>query len=382
MYVHIPFCEKRCGYCAFAVAPVGKNKEFLGRAAERYIEALKWEMGRSFLLYGKQWSQDDKRKSISPSVNTVFFGGGTPTMLSVGQLGQIVSAIRSNFKCEPNQEWSIEAHPGTFLGEDAREKIQGIKNLGFNRISFGLESLKEETLKKLYRDYTFKDIAGIIRLCHDVGLSNINFDLICGWPQETKEDFMESLKLAVSLEPKHLSIYPLQIEENTTFSRMGVEVNLDHQAEEFVAAHDFLTAQGYDHYEIANYSKPGFESKHNLAYWYYEDYLGIGLGAASKIGMKSFTNVRAFEPYLKACQPGASPIGEDILLSEDDLTRRKVILGLRLSQGVSTATLESVVDAGTLSDFRSQGHLLNKNGNSYLTPQGWLISNQLFSALV
>lgn len=345
---------------------MGKNKDFLDSAASSYIKALEWELS--------QWEGNF-------SIGTVYFGGGTPSLLSLGQLEELTSFIRRSFDCEKNAEFSLEANPSSLKGHVGVEKLKGLACLGFNRISFGVESLNEQTLRGLYRDYGFEDLAFIVEACREARLSNINFDLICGLPRETKADFSRTLALAVSLNPAHMSVYPLQIEEGTFFERAGFGADYDRQADEYLDAHQYLTRRGFKHYEIANFAKPGFESQHNLAYWRYDDYLGVGLGAASKVGKKTWTNVRKYPNYIHAFERRMPLVEEKQILSEQELLQRQIILGLRLKDGVSTQLLAERVDPDVFSQFKSKGYLTNKNGSVSLTPEGWLVSNQLFKVI-
>lgn len=360
LYLHIPFCERRCGYCSFAIS-TSPNEEVW----RRYYQALLRELDH--------WQARFE-------IHSVYVGGGTPTLWSLSLLEDLSKAIRSRFSIFPAAEWTIEAHPSTLIEPGGREKLAGLAQAGFNRLSIGIESFEPETLLQLGRRYGPQEVALAVEGARESGFSNINLDLILGWPWETMQDFENSLHLAASMPAQHLSLYPLAVEEKTPFERMGIQVDLDAQALEYLSAHEYLEGQGWDHYEIANYSRPGQRSRHNMTYWNYQDYLGLGMGASSKIGSMSFTNVRSLDPYLKAMETGA-PAAESQEMSQEEIRRRQIILGLRIKEGIAGRVLSEMSHVPVIQQFWEQGWLISEGGRTRLTPQGWLISNQLFGAI-
>ena len=348
LYVHIPFCERRCGYCSFAVS-TSPNRALW----ERYVRAVILELDR--------WQGQF-------SVGSIFFGGGTPSLLSAELLGTLVRAIEERFDVDDGIERCIEAHPSTLLDADAKDKLAGFIRLGFNRLSLGIESFCPSTLENLRRRYKPQDVAALTELAREAGFANMNFDLIFGWPWESERDFEESLETTTTLAPEHISIYPLAIEELTPFEKLGVRVDPDQQARLYLSAHDYLERMGWEHYEIANFCRPGNRSKHNMRYWRYDDYLGVGLGAASKIGNLAFTNGRGMSPYLAAAQSRLNPAVETIDLNAAEIWRRRTILGLRLKEGVCVAALGGLRSHPTVEHFWNSGRLVEQDGRACLTP--------------
>ncbi|MBI4064160.1 MAG: radical SAM family heme chaperone HemW [Elusimicrobia bacterium] len=358
LYVHIPFCRRRCDYCAFATHAVSDASVW-----ERYVDVLIREI--------EMWRGRFKAA-------TVFFGGGTPTLLPVSLIGRVTAAIRSSFDVDPAAEWTIEGHPATLMGERGRECLGRLTQLGFNRLSLGVESVHNATLAKLSRDYDFDDVCDVVGAAREQGFSNINLDLILGWPWESDKQHRESISKACELAPTHLSVYPLKIEEGTPFFRQNVPVNPDFQADEYMATHEILQGLGWEHYEVANFARTGFRSRHNLIYWHFGDYLGLGVSAASKIGQRSFSNARDIRNYTACLREGRSPCADEEVLDAREIDRRKVIMGLRLKEGVRSNSARSLFQEDILSDFKNLDYLREETGSLRFTPSGWLVSNQLY----
>lgn len=365
LYLHIPFCIKRCGYCAFATY-VSSDQGLW----QSYAEALCWEIGAQ--------AQRFRGEIGDRPLASVYFGGGTPSLMPELLLENIVSCVRRYFAAAADAEWTLEAHPQTFL--DCRQKPSQLVRMGFNRVSLGIESLQPATLDRLKRHYDFSAVGECVDLLRQAGLKNINFDLIAGWPWESVAMFEQSLRQALTLKPAHLSVYPLTVEEGTPFAQHEVTVDADIEAELMMLAHAMLKEAGYEHYEIANFAKSGHESRHNLLYWRSHDYLACGLSAAGKMGSYYFTNERDLRDYLRLCREGELPVGDNYRVNQKEGLRRQVIMGLRLKEGVKADDLHAVAPAAAIEGFKERGFLVNRNGQIALSPEGWLVSNQLFSA--
>ncbi|MBI4668402.1 MAG: radical SAM family heme chaperone HemW [Elusimicrobia bacterium] len=354
LYLHIPFCLRRCGYCAF-ISSTGNGRKIF----ERYTDSLATEM--------ESWQGKVRAKSV-------FFGGGTPTILPIDLLDRLVKAVRESFNPMLEAEWTIEGHPSTL--DDG--KLACLVKLGFNRLSLGIESFNPETLKRLNRGYDPDHAGRIVSQARKAGFRNINFDIVLGWPWETDGQYQNSIKAAMELAPEHLSVYSLKIEEGTPFKRLGLTVDSDRQAGQYLWTHSFLEDHGFRHYEIANYARPGFEARHNIFYWHYDDYLGVGVSAASKIGRRSFSNTKSLKRYLALAGAGKPAVGKQERLSDREIIKRKAILRLRLKQGVRRGELNGMIADDIVESFKRLGYLRCKGDYIQMTAQGWLVSNQIF----
>ncbi|EFV23093.1 radical SAM superfamily protein [Anaerostipes caccae] len=260
LYLHIPFCKKKCSYCDFCSFPAGDDE------ISSYIRKLRQEI--------LHWGRLLKR----PSVSTVFIGGGTPSLIPGAQIESLMNTVRDSFSCAENMECTIEANPGTVT----REKLSAYQNCGINRISFGLQSAREEELKILGRIHTFEDFVSGFYMARDCGFQNINVDLMNAVPMQTMESMEQTLLKTAELEPEHLSVYSLIIEEGTPFYDMkGLDDLLpteDEDAAMYERTEKILHTLGYERYELSNYARPGYECRHNCGYWTGKPYLGIWFG--------------------------------------------------------------------------------------------------------
>ena len=322
LYLHIPFCVKKCNYCDFLSAPAGEET----RAA--YVDALLEEI-RGF----------DEPEDYE--VVTVFFGGGTPSILPGQAIFRIMEALREKFSFRKGAEITLEANPGTV----DKEKLSFYKKAGINRLSFGLQSADAEELKKLGRIHTWEKFLESFQLAREAGFSNINVDLMSALPGQTKESWEKTLRQVLVLQPEHISAYSLIIEEGTPFYQLyekdverrdaGEEPELIPSEEEERAMYEatgrILKEQGYLHYEISNYAKPGRECCHNLGYWQRRDYLGFGLGASTLLNPVRYKNTEDLEAYLG----GDFSKKEFFVLTKDNQIEETMFLGLRVLEGVS-----------------------------------------------
>ena len=336
LYLHFPFCVRKCRYCDFLSFPSGEA----GR--EIYLERLKEEIKARGAIY-----QDY-------NIETLFIGGGTPSLMTGQQLTELLDTVRASFHVSPVGEWTMECNPGT---TDA-ETLRIYRNAGINRLSFGLQSMNDEELKYLGRIHTAKQFAENYQAARRVGFENINIDLMSALPGQTTASWLDTLNKAAAFEPEHLSAYSLIIEEETPFwdlygdDRSG-EANADgiiadggagqqgkaailtlpdedSERQMYHLTKRILAEKGYERYEISNYTRKGFECRHNLIYWQRKDYLGLGLGAASMVGNRRFSNVSDMTSYMhdwSYCQ-------EEILDRKAQI-EETMFLGLRCTAGVS-----------------------------------------------
>ena len=349
LYLHIPFCVKKCNYCDFLSAPAGEET----RAA--YVDALLEEI-RGF----------DEPEDYE--VVTVFFGGGTPSILPGQAIFRIMEALREKFSFRKEAEITLEANPGTV----DKEKLSFYKKAGINRLSFGLQSADAEELKKLGRIHTWAKFLESFQLAREAGFSNINVDLMSALPGQTKESWEKTLRQVLALQPEHISAYSLIIEEGTPFYQLyekdverrdaGEEPELIPSEEEERAMYEatgrILKEQGYLHYEISNYAKPGCECRHNLGYWQRRDYLGFGLGASTLLNPVRYKNTEDLEAYLG----GDFSKKEFFVLTKDNQIEETMFLGLRVLEGVSKEQFREQFSCELRVVYRKELEKLEKEG--------------------
>ncbi|HEY9667943.1 MAG TPA: radical SAM family heme chaperone HemW [Coleofasciculaceae cyanobacterium] len=337
-YIHIPFCRRRCYYCDFPVSVVGdKATGSTSGTIEQYVEVLRSEI---------------KTTPVSRRfLETVFFGGGTPSLLSVEQLGRILDTIDQHFGIAAGAEISIEMDPGTFN----LEQLKGYRAVGVTRISLGVQAFQDELLSVCGRSHNSNDIFAAIELLRQVEVPDFSLDLISGLPHQTLEQWRESLETAVQLAPTHISCYDLIVESVTPFGRQyspGVKpLPTDETAAQmYRMAQQVLTSAGYEHYEISNYALPGHQCRHNRVYWENRLYYGFGMGAASYVEGQRFTRPRTRREYYAWVQQfiDAGGVLEGPELSVEDVLLETLMLGLRLAQGLSLSTLSQQFGEKTL----------------------------------
>lgn len=349
LYLHIPFCVKKCNYCDFLSAPAGEET----RAA--YVDALLEEI-RGF----------DEPEDYE--VVTVFFGGGTPSILPGQAIFRIMEVLREKFSFRKGAEITLEANPGTV----DKEKLSFYKKAGINRLSFGLQSADAEELKKLGRIHTWEKFLESFQLAREAGFSNINVDLMSALPGQTKESWEKTLRQVLALQPEHISAYSLIIEEGTPFYQLyekdverrdaGEEPELIPSEEEERAMYEatgrILKEQGYLHYEISNYAKPGRECCHNLGYWQRRDYLGFGLGASTLLNPVRYKNTEDLEAYFG----GDFSKKEFFVLTKDNQIEETMFLGLRVLEGVSKEQFREQFSCELRVVYRKELEKLEKEG--------------------
>jgi putative oxygen-independent coproporphyrinogen III oxidase len=360
VYVHVPFCLTRCGYCDFN-AYAG-----LDHLASRYVGALL----REAELAAPAWASDE--------ITSVFLGGGTPTTLEVADLKALLVCLRRDFAVAPDAEVTIEANPDTV---DLR-KLEGLLEAGFSRLSMGAQSFDPRVLTSLERLHDPASVRRAMREARAAGYANVNLDLIYGADGERIESWEHTLRETVDLAPEHVSAYALTIEPSTP---LGRKVQLgavpppdpDLQADMFELACEVLGDAGYQHYEVSNWAKPGFGCVHNLGYWERRPYLGLGAGAHSYRDDRRWWNVRPPEEYLSLVEAGTLPVGGEERLEPSDAYLEEVFLRLRILEGVPTSWVEPEKAA----PFVESGLLLDQGGALIPTERGMLVLNELILAL-
>jgi putative oxygen-independent coproporphyrinogen III oxidase len=324
LYLHVPFCRTRCHFCAFTLQVHREDR------VQRYLDALASEIR----LHAGQQSLAGRR------LDTVYFGGGTPTSLSAGQLTGILQHIRGSFGLADAAEISVEAHPDTVTEDGLRQ----LADAGFTRVSFGVQSMDDGELLQIGRRTSGNRTQAAVGMARSAGFANINLDLIYGVPGQTPDGWLATLDAVLSLEPAHLSCYALTVEEKTRLHldvRRGdaVEPDAALQNEMEDAAARRLAAAGFTRYEISNYARPGYACRHNLLYWQGQEYLGLGPSAQSYLDGRRFGNIESVEDYDRTLGRDCLPIAESELLSADQRRRERIVFGLRLIEGVDQALL-------------------------------------------
>ena len=372
IYIHIPFCRSRCSYCDFAT---GLHDDEL---AERYVQAVAREISTG-------------RVAEQLWIDTIYFGGGTPSLLKPHQLESLLSAVHNRFRVGDNVEITMEMNPGTV----DPDLLKQFRALGVNRASFGAQTFDDKELAKLGRSHTTADTLETFSDLRRAGFDNISFDLIAGLPGQTLERWQENVNQALALRPEHLSFYLLEVHEGTPLAahiRRGIQPQPDEDLSAIMYEWMLRRASeaGYEHYEISNLCLRGFASRHNTKYWTGEPYFGFGCSAHSYDGQqRRWSNERDIGRYLTAVESDASPIVERQVLSTADLRSEAVFLGMRLMRGVNTnqfldtfgvdlrathqAEIDRFIDAGLVA---VEGDVLK------LTRAGALMSNEVFAAFV
>lgn len=364
LYVHIPFCIKKCNYCDFNSSAAPDDLK------ERYIESLICEMG----------------KYKGEECDTVYIGGGTPTSLKAELLEKVLFGIRDNFKISQVAEFTVEMNPKTA----DMEKLKLMRDSGVNRLSVGVQSFCDNELRALGRVHTAEDAKEAIQLAKKAGFSNISIDLMSAVPYQTKESFAKSLDAAISQNPEHISCYSLILEEGTPLFnavKMG-EVTLcdeDTERELYDYGVDTLEKNGHFRYEISNFAKKGKESRHNLKYWNMEEYIGIGLSAHSFLGGVRFSDTDSMEEY----NNHHFESGKKEILTKEDMMSEFMFLGLRKTEGVSKKAFfdrfgedMTSVFQKPIERFLKMGFLLEENGKIRLSREAVSVSNQIMCEFI
>ncbi|HEU4833241.1 MAG TPA: radical SAM family heme chaperone HemW [Pyrinomonadaceae bacterium] len=371
LYVHIPFCSSRCSYCDFATGL------YQTELAERYVRGLINEIESS--------------RYAGENVDTIYFGGGTPSLLAPAQLESVLAALYDTFKIAADSEITLEINPGSATPE----KLRAFRCLGVNRASFGAQTFDDAELAKLGRSHNSADALRTFADLRDAGFANVSFDLIAGLPGQTLAGWQRNIQQALDLAPEHLSFYLLEIHSGTPLAE-HIRRGIQPQPDEDLAGvmYEWMLEQaaaaGYEHYEISNLCRPGFHSRHNVKYWTAAPYYGFGCSAHSYDGdMRRWSNHRDVLKYVEMVESGASPVVEEQQLSATDVRAEAVFLGMRMMQGVDLRRYRESfgVDlrdqhADDLERFCKAG-LVELDGDLIrLTRTGALLSNEVFAAFV
>ncbi|MDD4200427.1 MAG: radical SAM family heme chaperone HemW [Eubacteriales bacterium] len=375
LYIHVPFCIRKCRYCRFLSFTCSENK-LLAEYADALIREIR-------IRYG-EWPY---RK-----IDSIYIGGGTPSIMPAEDMGRVVKEIKDNFFVSHDCEITIEANPATIT----EDKLKTYLDCGINRISIGVQSFDNAILNFLGRVHDKNDAISAVRLAKKTGFDNVNIDLMFGIPGQTMKMWRDSIRQCLFLRPEHISLYSLQIEEGTPFydmiyvDKVLSEVSENVDRDMFSQALMMMDDAGYHHYEISNASLPGFESRHNLKYWSYNDYLGLGPGASSFIGGQRFKNCESVSEYLKFIKSGMPPVKPEKVetYSEREEMGIFVFTGLRKTEGFSINDFENtfkkdffdVYDPSILEKYK--GFIEIDGLNLKLTEKGLDVSNKIMAEFV
>ena len=375
-YIHIPYCVKRCGYCDFNTYTPAELKISTGleQISNSYIDLLLQEI-------------DSVREQIvgEITVPSIFFGGGTPSLMQPNDIGRVISKIKNEFDLPLNSEITLECNPDTVT----KDSLENFKKVGINRVSFGMQSAVPHVLTTLDRTHKPENLAQATTWANEVGISEISVDLIYGTPGESITDWQTSIDSALALPITHISAYALIIEEGTKLAaqiKRGEvpEVDDDLVADKYLIADKAFKEAGFEWYELSNWSKPGSESKHNMAYWNGDNWWGAGPGAHSHLDGKRFWNVKHPNLYKERIQNKQSAVADSEVLKKDQIESERLMLLLRLPSGIEKQTLNQI-QLSELSEFVESGHLDRANwnqGRASLTLNGRLIADRILRKIL
>ena len=378
IYIHIPFCRSHCSYCDFATGM------YEGELAERYVSSVITEITK--------WSEVE-----TPSAaDTVYFGGGTPSLLTPLQIERILKAVHDRFEVISGAEVTMEMNPASVSSTDELSdlKLRDFRRLGINRASFGAQTFDDRELKQLGRTHTSADIPATFQRLREAGFENINFDLIAGLPGQTLAGWNRNLDEALKLRPEHLSLYLLDVHEGTPLAdqiRSGMRPGPDDDlaGDMYRVMIDQVSAAGYGHYEISNFCLPGFQSRHNTKYWNGAPYYGFGCSAHSYDGARRrWANERDVAKYVELIKAEQTPVVERTDLKEEDARSESIFLGLRLMRGLDLEDYRSRFGSDLREQYdvelirlREAGLIEIDHELLRLTTRGALLSNEVFAAL-
>lgn len=372
-YIHIPFCHQICHYCDF-------NKFFIqGQPVEKYVTNLEKEMELVLEKY-----------PLESPLKTVYVGGGTPTSLSPDQLTQLLQIIEAHLPMDTNVEYTFEANP-----EDlTKEKLSLLKQYGVNRLSIGVQTFDNVVLQEIGRTHRKNEVLEGIAIAKEIGLHNMSIDLMYALPKQTLEKVKESVEIALQLEIPHLSLYSLIVEPKTVFYNQMRKGKLklptqDLEADMYDYIIDTLKNHGYNQYEISNFAKEGFESKHNLTYWDNDEYYGFGAGAHSYLGATRRGNFGPLKKYMEKVEAGCLPVIEENILSKKEQMEEELFLGLRKTKGVGLNKFEEkfgisllIVYREQIADLQGKGLIECTDTHIRLTEKGRFLGNEVFQAFI
>ncbi len=365
VYIHIPFCVQKCVYCDFLSAPATRKIQ------QAYLNALKREI---------EEEAKDYREYV---IETVFFGGGTPSILEAEDIAECIHLLKRYYSMSGDAEITIEMNPGTA----SKEKLEGLKKAGVNRLSIGLQSAQNEELKMLGRIHTWEEFVDTYKMAREAGFTNVNVDLMSALPGQNLKTWEETLQKVLELEPEHISAYSLIIEEGTVlYDKLEQYPPIPSEEEDrimYQRTKQLLSEKGYERYEISNYAKKGCESRHNTRYWVRKAYVGFGLGASSMVADRRWSNTGEMADYLEA----KIEKKEDFhILTQEECMEEYMFLGLRMVKGVSEKRFFDLfgkqmeeVYGKVIQKWKKEGFLQKEEGRVYLTDKGIDVSNVILA---
>jgi oxygen-independent coproporphyrinogen III oxidase len=367
LYLHIPYCLHKCGYCDFNSHNINKAE------MESYVQALLSEM--------EQAAKGAKDRRIA----TIFFGGGTPTTLPFADLARVLEACRQHFHVDPKAEITCEANPATIPQADLAQ----LREAGFNRLSIGVQSFDPDELKRLERVHSVDEVYLTVKRARQAKFENLSLDLMFALPGQTVERWQDNLQKAIDLQPDHISAYNLTIEPDTVFYKQQAQGQLtmppdDFQRELFEITIDTLTGAGYEHYEISNYAKPGKQSRHNLNYWVDGEYIGLGAGASSFFNGERYKNTNLPARYIAQIVETQTAVESRETPDRRQRMGEAVMLGLRLREGLQLTAFEQQFDTSfhtafgdTVERLEGMGLLEIRSGRAALTREGLFLADSV-----
>jgi oxygen-independent coproporphyrinogen-3 oxidase len=368
--VHLPFCVERCGYCSFNTAP------YTPGSLDRFLAALLRECD---LAAAAPWAP-------GVTLDSLFLGGGTPSLLDAEQMATVLTRIGDRFALEPGAEVTVECNPDDVTAA----RLAGYRRAGVTRISLGVQSLDDAILPRLDRRHSATQARAGFAAARAAGFDNVSVDLIYGLPGLDLDTWTRTVRQVLDWAPDHLSAYALTLDEGSLWHAAGVK---ELPLEETVTAQYWALARlageaGFEHYEISNYARPGFRSRHNQRYWRWEEYLGLGPGACGFLGHVRYGNVKPVERYCTLVEAGAMPVLSHEVLTERQALAERLILGLRTSDGIPAERLTErcALERGRLPEvleaWRARDLLTERDGRARLTEEGFLLSDALFTELL
>ena len=370
LYIHIPFCKHKCAYCDFYSLSGREDR------MDDYTDALCAHL-----------------TEIAPfaaghQVDTVYFGGGTPSYLGTKRLIRLLKTVQKKYRLDKQAEITLEANPDS--AGDWKE-LRALRRAGFNRLSLGMQSASDAELQAIGRVHTWEQVGAAVEAARKAKFENLSLDLIYGLPGQTMEQWQANLTAAVDLAPEHLSCYGLKVEEGTPLFAVRDTAGLpgdEEQADMYLWTVEFLAQMGYDQYEISNFAKPGRESRHNLKYWTLQEYVGFGPGAHSDFGGVRYAYGRDLEGYIQGVQTHAPMLSESESIPPLDRDTEWLMLGLRTVQGLDPKVFERrfrrrfACFRPFLEECRTAGYAVEEEGLWHLTPKGFLVSNQIIGGML
>lgn len=368
LYIHIPFCVSKCKYCDFNSYKLNLDKK------RKYLKALQKEME----FYREEVEGKD--------IETIFIGGGTPSILNENEIKFLFDEIKNNFSIKKDAEITMECNPGTLT----LEKLKVMKDCGVNRLSIGLQAVQNQHLNYIGRIHTYEEFEKNYKQAKEVGFENINIDLMYALPNQSREDWIESLEKVVKLNPTHISAYSLILEEGTELFNMYERkefklLDEDTDIEMYKYTINYLKSNGYDQYEISNYAKKGYECKHNILYWKCKNYVGLGASASGFLNKTRYNNLCGLDEYENIINSGKKPLEWEEKLSIKDEIEESIFLGLRMNEGIKFEDFLEKYNFNFKEEYKNEINKLKNMGLIQvddefmtLTQKGREISNSVF----